>query len=59
MSTEDRVKTLRDRHAELDAELRAQHASRTSAEIAELKKAKLAIKDEITRLQEEMRALVR
>ncbi len=57
MSNDDRVQTLQNKHAEIDAELQTLVRVPVYNNISELKKAKLAIKDEIRRLQEEMQVL--
>ena len=57
MLDDDRVQTLQDKHAEIDAELQSLMSVPVHSGIAELKKAKLAIKDEIRRLQEEISVL--
>ncbi len=57
MSTEKRVQALQDKHAEIEAEIESIEAAPAQVNVAELKKAKLAIKDEISRLQEEISKL--
>jgi len=52
MSLHDRVESLKDKHAELDAALKAEsrRPQLTSDAIAEMKRKKLRIKDELERL---------
>lgn len=57
MSTDNRVKILQDKHAEIDAEIQELVNTSTYNNVTDLKKAKLAIKDEIQRLQKEVGAL--
>lgn len=57
MSTEKRVQALQDKHAEIEAEIENLHTAPAQVNVTDLKKAKLAIKDEISRLQEEINKL--
>lgn len=56
-SMDNRVQTLQNKHAEIDAEIQTLSTTPAVQNISELKKAKLAIKDEISRLQKEVRLL--
>lgn len=58
MALAQRIESLKARHAEIEAQLHLEESrpSQDETKIQHLKKEKLTLKDEITRLMEEMEA---
>jgi len=58
MALAQRIESLKARHAEIEAQLHTEESrpSQDEAKIQQLKKEKLTLKDEITRLEEEREA---